>query len=209
MRTLRRKLLAMQGYKRLNYVQNPDKAFFLFDYHLTEKNKFVFDGCIDEILPNNVFTGTDNFYLGNGASYYTIFARYSDMIVTNMKFDLSKRHKFEIGKGVGLKVDGDVIKRPITATPFISERRLSILGNASPTGKLSFFKGKMCEFLLYEDDKLIMHLIPMKRKKDMLAGAYDLVNDKFYSSHTDAKFVGGVNKAVLCSMSFITERRVA
>lgn len=57
-----------------------------------------------------------------------------------------------------------------------------------------FFKGKMYSFKVYDNGTLVRDLVPCIRDNDNTVGAYDIVNDVFYtvpSGYTTDKLVAG------------------
>ena len=68
---------------------------------------------------------------------------------------------------------------------------LAIFGNIlNGTGE-NFLYGKMYSFQMYDNGTLIRDLVPCKRDSDNKYGAYDIVNNVFYTSTNGVNFIGG------------------
>ena len=68
---------------------------------------------------------------------------------------------------------------------------LAIFGNIlNGTGE-NFMYGKMYSFQMYDNGTLIRDLVPCKMDSDNKYGAYDIVNNVFYTSPNGVNFIGG------------------
>jgi hypothetical protein len=63
--------------------------------------------------------------------------------------------------------------------------------NGGGGGSSECFRGKVFDFQMYDNGTLVRDLVPAKRESDSTYGAYDIVNDVFYSSANNYALTGG------------------
>lgn len=54
-----------------------------------------------------------------------------------------------------------------------------------------YFYGRLYQFQIYDDDKLVRNFIPCYRKSDNTIGLYDVVNNRFYTNAGKGMFLKG------------------
>lgn len=68
---------------------------------------------------------------------------------------------------------------------------LAIFGNILNGTAENFLYGRMYSFQIYDNGTLVRDLVPCKRDSDDKYGAYDIVNNVFYTSPNGVNFIGG------------------
>ncbi len=136
--------------------------------------------------------GTNNIHInwyGNTSwSYYTSFT-----------FDYNK-HTYDLNKNY-LYRDGTLVGSTSYTTSYQSTDNLGVFtyisgGRPSSSGYWGqeHFIGKMYSFQIYDNGTLVRDLVPCKRDNDNTVGAYDIVNDVFYTvptGYTTDKLIAG------------------
>ena len=93
------------------------------------------------------------------------------------------RHKYDWNKNVLYK--DDVFVGSSTYGSYQCVNNLGIFAQLQATPEVVggiYLKGKMFSFKVYDNETLVRDFVPCKRDYDNVAGAYDIVNDAFYSS---------------------------
>lgn len=120
--------------------------------------------------------------------YYNSFNRSASSSLTDKEIDLDK-HTFEKAKNK-LYIDGELI-HTVTNTIFTTPYNMIVFG-CNSNGQVGYLsKAKIFNIQFYDDDILMVDLIPCYRKLDEIIGMYDLVTGNFYTNQGTGVFLRG------------------
>lgn len=199
------------GYVEVDYIEGNGNCYTVIDYIPNRKTKIVGSAALISTTNDPVLFGarTDN----NGNQFVLWFNRYDStqakvgfvygtntwststdcndgrlipyVIGEQFTFLLSLDDEFNINDTFVHNITengapADYLKLGIFALVDDS------LGNIESDNQI--FAGRMYEFKIYEDDVLVVELIPAVNSTTGSVGFYDTVNDKFYTSNRSTQF---------------------
>lgn len=184
------------GYTVVEYIQNTGHSYIDTDFIPNQDTRIVCDMKLDssDYSPRLWGAGAWNSSSGLNLDYESGTLRISwlgnggwtniNSVMTN--FD---RHVYDLDKNV-LYVDGTSAST-YTLTSMTTSDNLAIftyIYNGRPSSTTDwnneFFRGKMYSFKVYDNGTLVRNYIPCIRDNDSKVGAYDIVNDVFYTVPT-------------------------
>ncbi len=196
-----------QGYTEVEYIQNTSTAFINTgfkpnqntDIYLTTQcvtstsgGRQIGAGGYDGVNAiqydyENGATGTLHISWGGHAGWIT----YNSCVG-----DFNKHTYAWLGSGTFVRDSGTSAEFTATASygNYQCTDNLGIFTryqNGSGGGSNECFRGKLFDFKMYDNGTLIRDLVPCKRDSDSKYGAYDVVNDVFYSSANSVALTGG------------------
>lgn len=192
------------GYTELEYIQSnstSSKTFIKLNYNANNNTRVVADmqrmsGASGN--PRLFGCGWWNqlgyqINIENGRYYYK-FGYNSGWYQTTTSADYD-RHIFDFNNNGQFYVDSTLVDT-LPTTSFTSTDDFGVMGylrSGQSYDANEAMYGKMYSFKLYESGTLLYELIPAKRDSDDTIGAYDIVNNIFYSDYVNGPFVAGPN----------------
>lgn len=197
---------APNGYIRLLYLESSGVQGIDTGKYLKLNSKFVIDCCY---VPGNYGYYTFIFGSANPLVYADTITGANEFTTSNgyWKFGNSSENSFslihhnrgilELTKNSGTyhNYDFQTITRSVTLNATSVEENpnshlcLFCRGNEGLYEK--FATCRIYEYWYYEDDILIQHMIPVKRKSDNVLGMYDLIENIFYTNIGTGEFIEG------------------
>lgn len=198
------------GYTEVEYIENTGTSYLNTNFVPNQDTRVVCDMQNDNLTQYprlwgagawNSVTGLDLAYQNDGGAYclhiswlgsnnWTYFTSFTDDGQRHTH-DLNKNYLYRDGTLVGSNTyTTRTASDPIGVFTYIGSGRPS---SSSYWGQ-EHFKGKMFAFQVYDNGTLVRDLVPCKRDNDNEVGAYDIVNDVFYTvptGYTTDKLVAG------------------
>ena len=198
------------GYTEVEYIQNTGTSYLSIDFKPNTNTRIVTDmQCVTQNTYPRLFgSGTwgqansvQVGYQNNGG--YCLHIKWfgnTDYVVYTSSVGDYQKHTYDLNKGE-MYVDGTLVGSKTYSTAYQLTDNLGIfnyIGGGRPGSSGYFaqqgFKGKMYSFKVYDNGTLVRDLVPCIRDNDNTVGAYDIVNDVFYtvpSGYTTDKLVAG------------------
>ena len=185
-----------EAYQLVEYIESTGAQYLVIDYIASGitsvKGKYqITDTSKATFLFGSRTSGGTSFYGLNwgGGVPYKYYNSYLNGKLTNVEID-DQIHTFYKDKGK-LYIDSTEISS-IDQLNFTTPSNMNVFGCASgdQLGYLSPY-AKIFELKFYDNDILMVDLIPCYRKSDGLIGMYDVVNSKFYTNQGTGEFLKG------------------
>lgn len=123
---------------------------------------------------------TTNFYIGIANVNHT----------SNVAFD-TKKHKFILQGNGTWSIDNQ--QGTINVDNLQTSRSIFVFARNNKTVIDAFSKMRLFSYKIYDENLLLLNLIPCYRKSDNVIGMYDLVNNVFYTNSGTGTFLKGAN----------------
>lgn len=201
-----KKPILPEEYQQVEYIENTGSSYIDTGKILTQNNSFEFKMKSPEVLGNETSMNcgsrsgassnniSSNFqgnnltvdfnnsnYTGYRASYSmqpsTIYKVYSSKLIRK----ISDENDNVLASNTN--VCNDTIRTPNTCTIFKI--------NPAPQTYWLYARTKLYYFKIWENDELIMNLIPCYRKSDNVIGLYDLITKTFFINQGTGTFLKG------------------
>lgn len=183
-------------YEKLEYIEGTGTQYINTNFNpsnntrvvtelmpTTNDNAMGFFGA----YPNNDFT-TNSYGLYYSSSSGLAYSNFkSDSSFNRSKIEYGKKHFVDKNKNL-LYIDNELVLTHTSAT-FQSTIPLHIFKlnfNSNPR----YAKLRVYDFKIYENDDLVRHFIPAKRKSDNVIGMYDMVSGQFFTNAGTGSFTG-------------------
>lgn len=202
-RIIYKKTLLPSQYQQVEYIEATGEQYLELDYIAssitTAKGSYqlmdIDTGLMLFGSRINSNSGGLNYALNWGGGkpykYYNSFNRSASSCLTEKEIDL-KKHTFEKNKNK-LYIDGELL-HTTTYTEFTTPHKMIIFG-CNTNGNIGYkSKAKIFNLQFYDEDVLMVDLIPCYRKSDNEIGMYDLVTGTFYPNKGTGTFLKGENK---------------
>lgn len=213
------------GYTEVEYVQNSGTSYLNTNFVPNQDTRVVCDMQNDNLTQYprlwgagawNSVTGLDLAYQNDGGAYclhiswlgsnnWTYFTSFTDDGQRHTH-DLNKNYLYRDGTLVGSNTyTTRTASDPIGVFTYIGSGRPSQSGYWGQ----EHFKGKMYSFQIYDNGTLVRDLVPCKRDNDNTVGAYDIVNDVFYTvptGYTTDKLIAGAETGTTEYPKYYTEK---
>ena len=185
-------------YQEVEYLESAGTQYLVIDYIASgitkSKGKFqITDTTKGAFLFGSRNENSVRFYGFNwgGGRPYKYYNSYHDASLTTKEID-GEIHTFYKDKG-DLYID-DVLIQSIYDKEFTTPSNMNIFAcySAGVNGYLPPY-ARIYNLQFYDNDILMVDLIPCYRKSDNIAGMYDIENNKFYTNAGTGKFVIGSN----------------
>ena len=131
-----------------------------------------------------------------GASNSYIYYKFGDnstWYTTTINTNLMK-HTYDLNNNGNLVIDDNVIAS-LPTTSFTGNETMAIFtskrSGSTPIQYTEVMYGKMYSFKVYDNGTLVRDFVPCIRDVDDVAGAYDTINNVFYGSANNNRFVAG------------------
>ena len=171
-----------QGYTEVEYIQNTSSAYINTGFINTKNTEFELDFQItDGVSQDRKIIGQGfKFGLGQEVGYWRIvdsaWYRTSESIDTNRHIAHTDTGKYYIDDTLIADRYNNKTQGTYSMLLFAVSSRYSI----SPDGNCALMKMYNCK--IYDDGTLVRDFVPCTRTSDNVAGAYDIVNNGFYTS---------------------------
>ena len=195
------------GYTEVEYVQNTGTSYFDTNFKPNTNTRIVAD--MQQVTANdfprlfgcynwNATAGMNVDYEG-GYLQISWFGKTSWTRITSIPNNFD-RHIYDLNKN-NLYVDETLVASTTYSSSYQSSDNLGIFFEMTGgrPGQAAYFtqevfKGKMYSFQIYDNGTLVRDLVPCIKDNDNTVGAYDIVNDVFYTvptGYTTDKLVAG------------------
>lgn len=199
------------GYTEVEYIQNTGTSYLDIAFKPNTNTRILTEmqAVSSSNYPRlfgagtwNAAAGINLAYQDNGGNkclHINWYGRTSWSYYTSFNFDYNK-HTYDLNKNY-LYRDDTLVGSTSYTTSYQSSDYLGVFtyisgGRPSQSGYWGqeHFKGKMYSFKVYDNGTLVRDLVPCIRDNDNTVGAYDIVNDVFYTvptGYTTDKLVAG------------------
>lgn len=199
------------GYTEVEYIENTGTSYLNIDFKPNQDTRILTEmqAVTSSNYPRLFGAGLWNSSIGINLVYQPDggvnclhikwYGQTSWSYNTSFTFDYSK-HLYDLNKN-SLYMDESLVGSTSYTSTYQSTDNLGVFtymnGNRpSQNGYWGqeHFKGKMYTFKVYDNGTLVRDLVPAKRDSDNEVGAYDIVNDVFYTvptGYTTDKLVAG------------------
>lgn len=200
-----------QGYTEVEYIQNTGTSYLNISFIPNTNTRILTEmqAVSSSNYPRlfgagmwNAAAGINLAYQSDGGTnniHINWYGRTSWSYYTSFTFDYDK-HTYDLNKN-SLYRDETLVGSTSYTTSYQSSDNLGVFtyianGRPSQSGYWGqeHFKGKMYSFKVYDNGTLVRDLVPCVRDNDNEVGAYDIVNDVFYTvptGYTTDKLVAG------------------
>lgn len=185
-------------YQQVEYIEATGTQYIIIDYIATgitsSKGKYqITDTSKARFLFGSRGASGSNFYGLNwgGGAPYKYYNSYKEGLVTDIEID-DRLHTFYKNKGA-LYIDDTYIQAR-TDSDFATPYKMNVFAcnNDGTEGYLPAL-AKIFYLQFYDNETLVVDLIPCYRKSDNEIGMYDLVNNIFYTNVGTGTFLKGNN----------------
>lgn len=201
------------GYTEVEYIQNysttsvstTNLAYLDTNFTPNQNTRTVADMKVDKATTHPRIFGSgawdklgytvtcENTVGASNGYFYYKFGQANAWQTTNYHSDLN-RHTFELNTNGKFIID-NTEAATLPTTTFTASTTMVIFTSKMSGGTAinlnEAIYGKMYSFKVYDNGTLVRDLVPCVRDSDNIAGAYDLVNDTFYGSGNNNRFVAG------------------
>lgn len=199
------------GYTEVEYIQNTGTSYIEIDFKPNTNTRILTEmqAVSTANYPRLFGAGAWNSVSGTNFDYQTQsgvfcihmswFGRAGWSPYTSFPFDYVK-HTYDLNKN-NLYLDGTSVGSTSFTTTYQATDNLGVftyINNNRPSSSSYWgrehFKGNMYSFKVYDNGTLVRDLVPCIKDSDNTVGAYDIVNDVFYtvpSGYSTDKFVAG------------------
>lgn len=208
------------GYAEIEYVENTSTAFINTGFKPNQNTRIVLTtqcvtstsggrqigaGGYDDVNAiqydyENGATGTLHISWGGYARWAT-YQYYGDYNVHTYDWD---GNEFWIDKGTANEFYATTGYTTYQCTDDLAI--FTRYQNGGGGGDTEAFKGKVFDFQMYDNGTLVRDLVPAKRESDSTYGAYDIVNDVFYSSSNNKALTGGSEVSPIVYPEYYTDK---
>ena len=187
-----------KDYQEVEYIESTGTQYLIIDYIASgitsSKGKFQITDTTKAafLFGSRAYSGSIDTYClnwGGGTPYYFWKSYSTPILLSDSPID-DKVHMFYMDKG-NFYLDNKLVHGGSPAT-FTTPTKMNIFGSYSDgvNGYLSPY-ARIFNLKFYDNDTLMVNLIPCYRKSDNVIGMYDLVNDKFYTNSGTGTFLKG------------------
>lgn len=185
-------------YQQVEYLQSSGTQYIIIDYIASgitsTKAKFqITDISKASFLFGSRETGGKNFYgfnWGGSAKPYKYYNSYVNGYLTSIEID-TEIHTIYKERGK-LYLD-NIIVYTVSDSSFTTPSDMNIFACYSDSDGYLPTYAKLFSLQFYDNDKLVVDLIPCYRIVDNVAGLYDKVNEVFYTNNGTGEFIVGEN----------------
>ena len=199
------------GYTEVEYVQNTGTSYLDIAFKPNTNTRVLTEmqAVSTSDYPRlfgagvwNAAAGINLAYQSEGGTiniHISWYGRTSWSYYTSFTFDYNK-HTYDLNKNY-LYRDETLVGSTSYTTSYQSTDNLGIftyIGSGRPSSSSYWgrehFKGKMYSFKVYDNGTLVRDLVPCIKDNDNTVGAYDIVNDVFYTvptGYTTDKLIAG------------------
>lgn len=199
------------GYTEVEYVQNTGTSYLDIAFKPNTNTRVLTEmqAVSSSDYPRlfgagawNAAAGINLAYQSDGGTnniHISWYGRTSWSYYTSFTFDYNK-HTYDLNKNYMYR-DETLVGSTSYTTSYQSTDNLGIftyIGSGRPSSSSYWgrehFKGKMYSFKVYDNGTLVRDLVPCVRDNDNEVGAYDIVNDVFYTvptGYTTDKLIAG------------------
>ena len=199
------------GYTEVEYVQNTGTSYLDISFMPNTNTRILTEmqAVSSSNYPRlfgagmwNAAAGINLAYQSDGGTnniHINWYGRTSWSYYTSFTFDYDK-HTYDLDKNY-LYRDETLVGSTSYTTSYQSTDNLGVFtyisgGRPSQSGYWGqeHFKGKMYSFKVYDNGTLVRDLVPCIKDSDNTVGAYDIVNDVFYTvptGYTTDKLIAG------------------
>lgn len=199
------------GYTEVEYIQNTGTSYLDIDFKPNSDTRILTEmqAVSSASYPRLFGAGMWNASLGINLAYQqdggstclhiNWYGRTSWSYYTSFTYDYDK-HTYDLNKNY-LYRDETLVGSTSYTSSYQSTDNLGVftyMANGRPSSSSYWgnehFKGKMYSFQVYDNGTLVRDLVPCIRDNDNTVGAYDIVNDVFYTvptGYTTDKLVAG------------------
>jgi hypothetical protein len=185
-----------EDYEKLEYLQSDgncyiDTGILLgYDSKVIVRVKTVNSSTAQLVFGNNITGENFTCNIGNNITNISRFdgAKYQGSLYK----DATNVHTYTLDKTC-IQVDDSIFAWDVTPTNFKQTLSTYLFANRASTGVNNFVSAgtRVYDFKVYEKEKLIQNLIPVKRKSDGVKGMFDIVNGQFLTNQGTGEFVKG------------------
>lgn len=199
------------GYTEVEYIQNTGTSYLDIDFKPNSDTRILTEmqAVSSASYPRLFGAGMWNASLGINLAYQqdggstclhiNWYGRTSWSYYTSFTYDYDK-HTYDLNKNY-LYRDETLVGSTSYTSSYQSTDNLGVftyMANGRPSSSSYWgnehFKGKMYSFQVYDNGTLVRDLVPCIRDNDNTVGAYDIVNDVFYTvptGYTTDKLIAG------------------
>lgn len=183
----------LEDYEKLEYLQSDGNCYIDTGIILGYDSKAILRAktiniSIAQLAFGNNING-ENFTCNIGNNRINV-SRFDGAKYTGSLYkDNVNVHTYTVDKS-GVQVDNSIFAwdaTPINFTPTLSSY---LFANRALTGAANFVRAgtRVYDFKVYENEKLIQNLIPVKRKSDGVKGMLDIVSGQFLTNQGTGEF---------------------
>ena len=196
-----------QGYTELEYIEAKqtsnyrNNSYLVVDFKVNQDTRIlcsmqrVTSSHYARLFGSGAYNAVNamqiDYEQGATGSLHVSWGAVAGWTTYNVNGDYNK-HEYDINKNV-ISIDGVEIGSTTYAN-FQCTDNLGIFTEKQPnmdTTNFEYYWGKMFYFKVFDNGTLALDLVPAKRDNDSVAGAYDVVNNVFYTSETAVNFTAG------------------
>lgn len=183
----------LEDYEKLEYLQSDgncyiDTGLLLgYDSKAIVRVKTVNINIAQLVFGNNI--SGENFTCNIANSTISV-SRFDGAKYTGRLYkDNTNVHTYTVDKS-GVQVDDSIFAWDATPINFTQTLSSYLFANRALTGAANFVKAgtRVYDFKVYENEKLIQNLIPVKRKSDGVKGMFDMVSGQFLTNQGTGEF---------------------
>ena len=192
------------GYNELNYIESTGTQYINTGLYATKNTKVDLDFSVDHINNGTTYRimgvrsgqNSNAFIMGkNGVNDPILFAQFdsvSHTLVKNITPVAKKRTNLVLSKD-GFYVDGVKSRTFSNPSSFTTTNTVILFGFYNNTSELNLATQslKIYKAKFYENDTLVMNLVPCYRESDGEVGMYDTVNGTFLTNAGTGTFIKG------------------
>lgn len=196
-----------QGYTELEYIEAKqasdyrNNSYLVVDFKVNQDTRIlcsmqrVTSSYYARLFGSGAYNAVNamqiDYEQGATGSLHVSWGAVAGWTTYNVYGDYNK-HEYDINKNV-ISIDSVEIGSTTYAN-FQCTDNLGIFTAKQPnidTTNFEYYWGKMFYFKVFDNGTLALDLVPAKRDNDSVAGAYDVVNNVFYTSETAVNFTAG------------------
>lgn len=199
------------GYAEVDYIEALGDSYTIIDYIPNRNTKIIGTAMMTDTSPDPVVFGarTSN----NGQQFVFWFNRYSSTQATVgfvygtntwststdanggklIPYVVGDQFTFLLSLEDEFNVNGEFVHNITENGAPASNIKLGIfaltISDTSIESSNNIFKGRMYKFKIYENDELVVNLVPAVYISTGSVGFYDTIGDTFYASRTSTPFI--------------------
>ena len=183
----------LEDYEKLEYLQSDGNCYIDTGILLGYNSKAILrvktvNISIAQLAFGNNISG-ENFTCNIGNNNINV-SRFDGAKYTGSLYkDNVNVHTYTVDK-TGIQVDDSIFEWDVTPTNFKQTLSSYLFANRASTGAANFVRAgtRVYDFKVYEKEKLIQNLIPVKRKSDGVKGMFDMVSGQFLTNQGTGEF---------------------